>query len=288
MMSVYYYASAGIPGSFSPDCRVIALLPHLADFLLSLDISPVGIVTEDDQGDRIPEYLQSRANGITGVGKARRPDIDKIRSLRPNLIVGEGKKHLHILQTLNEIAPTVLLSDMSGDWRQLLRFVAGLFGREAMAEERLALFDHKVRQTAAELGPCMAGKTCLFLNLWKGKMVKVYTPSTHLGQVMHIQLGLQAPGRLPEAADRHLTNMTLGNIGEFRPDVLFVLDSSREGASRTLADFGEAWTSLDPVRSGRSFVLAPYKDGVEGKGLLQYTGLLDQVNSICMRLSCLN
>ncbi len=87
--------------------RVVVLDGPVLDACFALWITPVGGTTgvEDDPW---PEYPGPGAEGIMNAGDIAEPNLEKIASLEPDLIISLQFRHEGIYEQLSGIAPTVL------------------------------------------------------------------------------------------------------------------------------------------------------------------------------------
>ncbi len=256
--------------------RVAVLLPHLADHMLSLNLCPIGCVTEDDAGERFEPYLEERLTGVIGLGKAKRIDVNRLSRLQPDLILGEAKKHLAIYDQLNSIAPCVLIQDLTVPWENTLHFLAEILNREDEARVGLARLHDRVGRLRSLLPAAFMNQSFIVLNLWKRNACKLYTPYSPLGKLLYVQLGLTPPAGTPE--DRPLAIVDLRDLHELDPCRIAVLGADYAFHRAVLQDLEttDEWRSLRAVREGQIRHISWLKDGEEGRSLVMYTKVLDE------------
>jgi iron complex transport system substrate-binding protein len=128
--------------------RPVALYPSELDDAYALGTAPVGTA------GAIPEYLgRVRTRDLEQVGTVARPDIRRIESLDPDVILA-GRRQKRYYERLKEIAPTVAL-DEKVDWRPNLRQNGEALGRADFAEKLLTRYDRRaaeVRRAIDERG----------------------------------------------------------------------------------------------------------------------------------------
>jgi len=96
--------SATIP---SRPQRIVVLEFLFAEALLSLDITPAGMVDTAYYPSWIG-YGVDRMQSVPDVGTRQEPSLEAIAALKPDLIIGVGFRHAPIFNALQSIAPTVL------------------------------------------------------------------------------------------------------------------------------------------------------------------------------------
>lgn len=92
--------------------------------------------------DNVPSYLPKyKSESYLRMGSIMDPDTNAIRSARPDLIIISGRQN-RVYDQLSEIAPTVFLGvDNENYWSSFeknVRFIAGIHGKEDLAEQKLA------------------------------------------------------------------------------------------------------------------------------------------------------
>jgi len=119
--------------------RIVVLNPYaLLDYLLALDVSPVG----STGGEGLDEYpfgywLRDRTEGIEPVGGTIEPDLEKVAAGEPDLILSNPWQE-DIYKELMQIAPTVAVPLNYSDYEEEFRYVAELVGRSEEAEAVIA------------------------------------------------------------------------------------------------------------------------------------------------------
>jgi ABC-type Fe3+-citrate transport system substrate-binding protein len=261
--------------------RIACLMPHFADHLLSLGLEPCGVVNEDGDGAFTP-YLADHLRGTAKLGPAKQPSLEVLRSMRPQLILAEAKKHMPLFRQLNEIAPTILFKDLGQPWQDRLLFIASVIGREEKAREQLDCFYAVVDQSRARISEPWRSKRVLFANVWKPQGFQVYAPYAPLGRLMYDELGL-----LPLAKEigdgkyeghKSMFPLTHEELVGLDPDVLVLLGTAGTKAEETMEMAGAmpGYQSIRAVRTGCVHLLGELKDGNEGKGLVFYNRLLEK------------
>lgn len=87
--------------------RIVVLEFLFAEALLSLDVTPAGMVDTAYYPSWIG-YDVARMQSVPDVGTRQEPSLEAIAALKPDLIIGVGFRHAPIFGALKTIAPTVL------------------------------------------------------------------------------------------------------------------------------------------------------------------------------------
>lgn len=134
--------------------RVVVLNWDLLEQVLELDITPVG-------APNLPSYTEWVAQpaipaGVEDIGTRSEPNLDKISALKPDVIIAASPQK-DLIPTLERIAPVVYLSnfeqlDQSAQVAiEQFKLLAKLFGKEALADQKLADLDSRFQQLSARL-----------------------------------------------------------------------------------------------------------------------------------------
>jgi len=93
--------------------KIVALDFSYIDMLTAMDVTPVATVGIGDSG--FPEYLSGLidASKVENAGQAKQPNLEILKSVKPDLIIASPTRHDIIKDQLAAIAPTVALSDAS-------------------------------------------------------------------------------------------------------------------------------------------------------------------------------
>ncbi|OKH20382.1 hypothetical protein NIES1031_23075 [Chroogloeocystis siderophila 5.2 s.c.1] len=119
--------------------RVVTIDPFSLENVLAFGIQPVGVAASSDWlEDR--DYLRDSLLNIETVGDFTQPSLEKILTLKPDLILGltEDKK---IYSQLMQIAPTILFDfASSGQWKDILMHNAETLGMTDVANQLMMAY----------------------------------------------------------------------------------------------------------------------------------------------------
>ena len=118
--------------------------PHL-DSLVALDVIPVG-ATESGAAAGFPDYLPDQLEETESVGETMDPNIEKIASLEPDLIIGAKVRHEEIYEQLSAIAPTVYSEGSGTNWQEQATITAAAVNKSDEMEEQIAALDERAEK----------------------------------------------------------------------------------------------------------------------------------------------
>lgn len=247
--------------------RVVVLHePLLGVPMADFGVAPVGTYVRQEDGrpgmavDFYAEVLGPRAPHSVGFGPAGSPDLEKLRALKPDLIVGI-EHQADLAKALDKIAPVYLQNVSTGKVHGfgVELALARVLNREAALADRLAAYRAKLKATQAVL-PEAAGKTYLAVVLTDqvnavGEMSGAVQALEDLGY-RRLDPGTDQPVKGQGAT--LLVPLSTEVFGQMNPDLLVVLNTynaegrDAAGARAALDQLVPGWeTFLTPAREGR-------------------------------------
>lgn len=140
----------------APAERIVALEWDVAEHLLALGVTPVGVADAAGYGDWLASELPA---DVVDVGTRQEPSLESIAALEPDLIVGVDFRHATTAEQLDAIAPTLLLtpypepeagSELEA-MREAVRTLGTAIGDAAAAERVLADLDAALAEAAQRI-----------------------------------------------------------------------------------------------------------------------------------------
>lgn len=194
--------------------RIVILTNEGAEALLAMGIQPVGAVQSPAQ--RV-WYDHMDMTGTESVGVESEPSLEKIASLKPDLIIGNKMRHEAIYEQLSKIAPTVFAETLRGDWQENFKLYAKAVNQEDKGKEVLNAYNDRVETIKAELGD-QTKKKISMVRFMAGD-VRIYHKDSFSGVILD-QLGFaRADGQdVDDFAERGVTKE---RIPAMDGDVLF-------------------------------------------------------------------
>ncbi len=135
--------------------RIVSIVPSQTELLfdLGLDEAVVGIT-------RYGLYPEAKVQGRSIVGGTKNPDLDKIRALRPDLILGnkEENRQEDIEALRKEFPVWVSEVDNLADATAMIRGVGQVVGKETSAEWIANRIEKRFEELSAETMPGLPGR----------------------------------------------------------------------------------------------------------------------------------
>jgi iron complex transport system substrate-binding protein len=229
--------------------RVVVLDTDKLDTMFSLGLTPVG-AAQAAQNTRIPAYLGSGFASVKPVGTLQELDLDAIRALQPDLILGSKFRQEKFYDELTTIAPTVFTELVGITWKDNFLLDADALGKKAEAQ---ALLDNYKQRAAGLKRTSQQASIVRFMP----DEIRVYGPESFSGIVLG-DAGVPRPQRqqLADKKDKRFDKVSPERVQEVDGDVIFVSAYGEKAAQRQAEiTAGPLWTKLSAVAAGRSYVV---------------------------------
>jgi iron complex transport system substrate-binding protein len=269
--------------------KVVILTNEGTEALLALGVKPVGAV-QSWLGDPWYEHIKKDMDGVEVVGVESEVNVEKIASLKPDLIIGNKLRQEKVYDQLSAIAPTVFSETLRGDWKDNFKLYAKALNLEAKGNEVLNAYDTHVEDLKAKLGDKVNQEVSV-VRFMAGKSRIYYTDS--FSGVLFNQLGFK---RAPQQEALFTPDNKLGLLAvevgkEVIPkmdgDLLFyftyappgdqaAIDTAKEWANDPL------WKNLNAVKSGHVYEVSDATWNTSG-GVLSANIMLDDLEKILLK-----
>ncbi|MGO2840924.1 MAG: ABC transporter substrate-binding protein [Corynebacterium variabile] len=247
-------STASSTDSDAQTTRVVALNTGHLDHLLLLGIVPVGLaVAKSANGDPsgIPDYIYDRfgesfdLDVIEQVGLRAEPDVEKIATLEPDLILSNDRADEALLTQLRGITTVVTTNGGSELWKEDLGILADAVGKREEADDLLAAYEKNASDWADNRG------NDAVVSLVRGRNDEYILtgPSSLSGSVVE-DAGLTRPDgqRFSDTANHDLS---VENTDQLDADYLFY---SFDGGAESLTD-SASWRNLEVVKDGNAYAV---------------------------------
>ena len=218
--------------------RVITLSEPALDDAIALDVTPVGTAASRGQSDKVASYLPASAQEIPVVGQLTTPDLEKIRSASPDLIITDGTAINDdvLLGKLNDIAPTIWVGDAGNPiWQDHFQKVANALNKEEEAKKIISDFDAEAQKVKDGLGP--NANSQISIVRW-GLASGAFLPLSTFPSKIVTSLGMTRPeGQNIEGAG-HSEQVSLENIDLLDGDWMFFCTLGGAAGAETVRDGG--------------------------------------------------
>lgn len=229
--------------------RIVVLEQGFTQTVAALEVKPVG-VADDNKPERFPQDTLAYIEGYTSVGTRSEPNLEIIRTLKPDLIIADTSRHTNVYEELTAIAPTIVFGNDTANYGQILastRSIGQAIGREAEVEKMLA--DHA------------AAMDDLKSNIEPGQSVLIVAPDEEDGQSFQVRTDSAFhPSFLTEAGlnyaledDTQVSQlMTTEQLLALDPQHLLILINEDEGSVLEAQQANPLWNQLQAVAGGHA------------------------------------
>lgn len=258
--------------------RVVALASDAVDAALALGVRPLGAALAPERRG-LPRYLGAPARQIKLVGPATKVDVGKVKSLTPDLILGDKLEQDKLYPDLNAIAPTVYSDEVGrADWELNLRLYSEALGRPAAGERLLRDYDHRVARVKRALGP---GRGLLEVSLVRVMRdgVRAYGEGSYTGSILQ-DCGI---GRSPiQGGSLPYFTVPPRELSKLDGDLILLSRAPGSDATYRKLTSDPRWRALRGVRSDR---VRSVDDGAwyVGQGILAARAIMADLGRLLPR-----
>jgi iron complex transport system substrate-binding protein len=269
--------------------KVVILSNEGTEALLALGVKPVGAV-QSWLGDPWYDHIKADMEGVEVVGVESEVNVEKIATLKPDLIIGNKLRQEAVYDQLSAIAPTVFSETLRGDWKDNFQLYAKALNLEEKGTEVLSSYDQHVEDLKAKLGDKVNQEVSV-VRFMAGKSRIYYTDS--FSGVVFNQLGFKRAAQQEAlfTADNKLGLLAVEVGKEVTPkmdgDLLFYFTYAPQGDKAAL-DTAKEWTNdplwknLNAVKSGNVFEVNDATWNTSG-GVLSANIMLDDLEKLLVK-----
>lgn len=239
--------------------RIVVLGYTLVETLVALGVPPIGA-----PGVILNEmtYLELDTDAIADVGTPAQPNLERITTLNPDLILTSQRLGEESYTLLAQIAPTVAFDvDEMTEWRSLTRLCAEALGKSDVAEKLSADYDAKLAQLDDQVSQDLADIEASVVFVSPGQM-RTFGKATFPGSVL-ADAGLSRPPSQAEGLG--VNNISLEVLEQIDGDVMFILtpQSDTELAADIEAEIARTqasplWPQLQAVQNDQVYEAGPH------------------------------
>ncbi|NTZ16992.1 iron-siderophore ABC transporter substrate-binding protein [Paenibacillus sp. JMULE4] len=130
--------------------NVVTLFQGATDAALALKVKPVGAV-ESWIEQPWYNYIRAQMEGVTNLGSENQPDLEKLASIQPDLIIASKTRHEKIYKQLSAIAPTVMTEEVHL-WKDTLALTSEALNKKDEEKKFLEEWNRKVADFKEKMG----------------------------------------------------------------------------------------------------------------------------------------
>ena len=229
-----------------------------SDILSILGYDVIGTANSDAYDyTKLPSYLEETLSGaeILGYSYQDTMDVEAIMNLNPDLIVISTIQE-KMYDQLSEIAPTVMIQLEALNWKDDVRALGKVFGKEEVANEWIANYEAKAKEAGDKIKSEFGEDTTYLSILANPNGFNVFD-GAGFGDVLYSDMGLAKPVGMPEQTDVSLPVVSYEGLASIQADYIFVMGSDEELAQ---IKSNPIWNSLPAVKEGHVIELpsSPY------------------------------
>lgn len=234
--------------------RLVSLsIPTTAD-ALALGVKPVGTEREKDHP---PPYLGKKLTEIESVGTSEQPSLEKIVTLKPDLIIGLQYSGEPIYSQLSQIAPTAL-GDWQGypSWKKHFNFVAEVLGKTIEAKQVWANYEKRIQKLKVALDNSYQDIEISYVYFCCNS-ISIDLKNSFIGTIFD-DIGFSRPLAQNRENDWGGSILSEEKIPEIDGDIIFVSVDNRDSDSQeTLAQLKQKplWNQLKAVQNGQVYIV---------------------------------
>ncbi|KHE70494.1 ABC transporter substrate-binding protein [Halobacillus sp. BBL2006] len=254
--------------------RVIA--SYLEDYLVALDIKPVAQWSVSD-GASVQGYLQDSLEDVPTLPHDL--PLETVASFEPDLLLMdsagmvEGNKY----DQYSKIAPTYVVGEAeNNDWREELKRVGEVFGKEEEAAQVLEDYEQKAAETKEQVQSSIGDESVAAIWL-VGNTFYVVNDQLSAGDVLYNDLDITKPNVVKEIAEKSTSNwseISLEKLAQLDADHIFLINSDGEGAEKLQDDI---WKNIPAVKNGNIYEYAEDKSSWLYTGPVANTMMLEDI-----------
>ena len=204
--------------------RIVVLEFSYIDALASVGVAPVGIADDNKRDRVIPEYTKIIGDEWVSVGTRKTPSLEIIASLNPDLIIADKNRHAEAYATFSEIAPTIVLDSLGGDYHasvEQMTVIGEAIGRPEEMAARVAAHKATMADYVAQIQPKADGKSAQF-GVTNAKGLWLHSPVSYNGSLLEMFgfASTMAPDGEGGLYEKTYVPTTLEQLSEVNPDIL--------------------------------------------------------------------
>ena len=229
-----------------------------SDILSILGYKVVGTANSDAYDyTKFPSYLEDTLSGakILGYSMQDTMDVEAVMNLNPDLIVISTVQE-KMYDALSEIAPTVMIQLEALNWKDDVRALGKVFGKEDVANEWIANYEAKAKEAGDKIKAKYGDDTTYLSFLASGGQFFVFD-GAGFGDVLYKDMGLAKPEGMPEQTNISLPVVTYEGLAAIKADYIFTIATDEDLAQ---LEANSIWNNLPAVKNGNVVILesSPY------------------------------
>lgn len=205
-----------------PTTNIITASVETMEDAAALNIQPLGAVTV---GGEIPSYIApSLGKDVANVGDKFGPNVELVTTLTPDVILGSTKFDDDVTKNLEKIAPTINVSHVSENWKDNLKLLGTLSGKEEEADKLIADYETSLKETK-EAQPNIGDLKVVILRVRGGELC-LYGENVYYNPMLYTDLGFKKPAEIDKVKGQE--TISVEQFSKINPDIVFVQFAKEE------------------------------------------------------------
>lgn len=236
--------------------RVVVLDTGELDDVTLLGIDPVGAVAPHFKTEGgFPAYLKGELKDTADVGPLLEPNLEKIASLKPDLILSSKVRHEKVYDKLSAIAPTVFTETTGGVWKENLKVHAEALGLEKEAAAKLKEYETQAKALGEAIRKKDGGTmpTASVVRFIAGP-TRLYQSNSYSGVVLN-DIGFERPAsQVSNDPEVTMKDVSPEEIDQADADLIFVTSADVDDKTqKRQVTSNPVWKDLTAVKDGKVF-----------------------------------
>jgi iron complex transport system substrate-binding protein len=205
-----------------PTTNIITASVETMEDAAALNIQPLGAVTV---GGEIPSYIApSLGKDVANVGDKFGPNVELVTTLTPDVILGSTKFDDDVTKNLEKIAPTINVSHVSENWKDNLKLLGTLSGKEEEADKLISDYETSLKETK-EAQPNIGDLKVVILRVRGGELC-LYGENVYYNPMLYTDLGFKKPAEIDIVKGQE--TISVEQFSKINPDIVFVQFAKEE------------------------------------------------------------
>ncbi|WNN89733.1 iron-siderophore ABC transporter substrate-binding protein [Gloeocapsopsis dulcis] len=236
--------------------RVIVL--GYLENVLALGIKPVG----NDLVNNIYPHMEDKIEGIENLGDFTSPSLEKILTLKPDLILGDNPVLEAKYEVFSQVAPTALAPFSDGrKWKENFMWSAQVLGRTEKAQAIMANYYARLEEFKNQMGDRLDQIKVSVVRIYPD-VIAVYPKDSFCGSVLE-DAGLSRPPSQNKVGGQQ--RLSKERMRDLDGDVMFLWTYGHnpeisQQANTTLKKLkaDPLWSQLKVVQQGKVYEVPGY------------------------------
>jgi iron complex transport system substrate-binding protein len=260
--------ASGSPAPAPAAANIASMSIHMTNNLLALGIKPAGSAIGGGVGDFLP-HVKHLLEGSVKLGVVGDSDMEAVLTLKPDYIFIDDHFGGDERAKLEKIAPVVSTNLDEGTWRDHLKRVAEVVGREKEAEKFIQEYEAKSEKARKMLADELGKDATAMAVRISAKEMRVMSTARPLGPIMFQDLQLKpAKGVADISKNEPFAVISKEVLPDYDADAIFLIVNDDNNAKKVFSELEKnpLWTNLKAVKNKHVYAL-------DGQKWLDYSSL---------------